>query len=159
MSQTASSCSSGEIGSACLGLDLHGSLLVEDLQVASASGHRVVKTLKTSQLALCVHVNTSGDSQTRPGSRLPRPRGTWTQADRRSMWRIRRRDPTRPGSRPFEPVDLLTLKPGGISSGVVDSNTCWTWEHLPVSCLVHDVAERQHFIHTAAVLTPSRRWH
>jgi hypothetical protein len=62
------------------------------------------------------------------------------------MWRIR--DPTR--SRPFEPVDLLTLKPGGISCGVVDSSTCWTWEHLPVSCLVHDsdVAERQQFIHS-----------
>ncbi len=62
------------------------------------------------------------------------------------MWRIR--DPTR--SRPFrvEPVDLLTLKPGGISSAVVDSNTCWTWAHLPVSCLVHDVAERQQFIHS-----------
>ncbi len=58
-----------------------------------------------------------------------------------SRWRIR--------DRPFkfEPVDLLTLKPEGISSGVVDSNSCWTWKHLPVSCLVHDVAERQQIIY------------
>jgi hypothetical protein len=60
------------------------------------------------------------------------------------MWRIR--------DRPFEPVDLLTLKPEGISIGVVDSSNCWTWEHLPVSCLVRDVAERQQIIHSTEMM-------